>query len=78
MNIAKFLTLPVLCILESCIEAKINFFFSLLCGASKGFIEAKINFFFSLLCGASKGFMEAFKAFIKRFEAPLRSVKIKV
>ena len=59
MNIAKFLTLPVLCILESC-------------------IEAKVNFFFSLLCGASKGFMEAFKAFIKRFEAPLRSVKIKV
>ena len=32
-------------------------------------------FIFILLCGASKGFM---KAFIKPFEAPRRSVKIKI
>ena len=35
------------------------------------------NFIFTLLCGASKGFMKAFKAF-KPFEAPQRSVKIKI
>ena len=35
-------------------------------------------FIFTLLCGASKGFMKAFKAFIKPFEAPQRSVKIKI
>ena len=37
-------------------------------------------FIFILLCGASKGFMKALKAlkaFIKTFEAPQRSVKIK-
>ena len=33
---------------------------------------------FTLLCGASKGFMKALKAFIKPFEAPKRSVKIKI
>ena len=32
-------------------------------------------FIFALLCGASKGFM---KAFIKSFEAPQRTVKIKI
>ena len=32
---------------------------------------------FTLLCGASKDFMKAFKAFIKPFEAPQRSVEIK-
>ena len=31
-------------------------------------------FIFTLLCGASKGFMKAFKP----FEAPQRSVKIKI
>ena len=31
-----------------------------------------------LLFGASKGFMKALKAFIKRFEAPQRSVEIKI
>ena len=35
----------------------------------------KVKFLFSLLCDASKGFM---KAFIKPFEAPQRSVKIKI
>ena len=35
-------------------------------------------FIFTLLCGASKGFMTAFKAFIKPFEAPQRSEKIKI
>ena len=33
---------------------------------------------FTLLCGASKSFMKAFKAFIKPFEAPQRSMKIKL
>ena len=33
---------------------------------------------FTLLCGASKGFMKALKAFIKYFEEPQRSVKIKI
>ena len=35
-------------------------------------------FIFTFLCGASKGFMKALKAFIKPFEAPQRSVKIKI
>ena len=35
-------------------------------------------FIFTLLCGASKGFMKALKVFIKPFEAPQRSVKIKI
>ena len=35
-------------------------------------------FIFTLLCGASKGFMKAFKAFIKPFDTPQRSVKIKL
>ena len=35
-------------------------------------------FIFTLLCGASKGFMKALKAFIKPFEVPQRSVKIKI
>ena len=30
------------------------------------------------LCGTSKGFMKAFKAFIKPFETPQKSVKIKI
>ena len=33
---------------------------------------------FTLLCGASKGFMKAVQAFVKPFEAPQRSVKIKI
>ena len=35
-------------------------------------------FVFALLCGASKGFMKVLKAFIKPFEQPHRSVKIKI
>ena len=35
-------------------------------------------FIFTLLCGASKGFIKALKAFIKPFEVPQRSVKIKI
>ena len=35
-------------------------------------------FIFTLLCGASKAFKKAFKAFTKPFEAPQRSVKIKI
>ena len=34
-------------------------------------------FISTLLCGASTGFIKAFKAFIKPFEAPQRSMKIK-
>ena len=33
---------------------------------------------FTLLCGASKGFMKALKTFIKPFEAPQRSLEIKI
>ena len=36
------------------------------------------NFIFKLLCEASKGFMKALKTLIKPFEAPQRSVKIKL
>ena len=35
-------------------------------------------FIFTLLCGAPKGFVKALKALIKPFEAPQRSVKIKI
>ena len=35
-------------------------------------------FIFTFLCGASKGFMKAFKAFIKPFETPQTSAKIKI
>ena len=35
-------------------------------------------FIFTRLCGASKGFMKVLEAFIKPFEAPQRSVKIKI
>ena len=35
-------------------------------------------FIFTLLCGASKGLMKTLKAFIKLFEAPKSSVKIKI
>ena len=35
-------------------------------------------FFIFTLCGASKSFMKAFNALIKPFEAPQRSVKIKI
>ena len=41
-------------------------------------IKLNLNFIFILLCGASKGFMKALKTFIKLFEAPQRSVKIKI
>ena len=34
-------------------------------------------FIFTLLCGTSKGFMKALKVFIKPFEVPQRSAKIK-
>ena len=42
--------------------------------------EKKLSeiFIFTLLCGALKGFMKTLKAFIKPFEAPQRSVKIKI
>ena len=40
----------------------------------------KINFNFisTFLCSASKGFIKPLKAFIKPFEAPVRSMKIKI
>ena len=42
--------------------------------------EKKLSqiFIFSLLCGVSKDFMKELKAFAKPFEAPQRSVKIKI
>ena len=44
-----------------------------------GLREKKLTytFIFALLCGASKGFMKALKAFIKPFDPPQRSLKIK-
>ena len=39
--------------------------------------KTNLNFIFTLLCGASKGFMKG-KAFIKPFEAPQRSIKVKI
>ena len=41
-------------------------------------IKIELNFYFHTSFGASKGFMKALKAFIKPFEAPQRSVKIKI
>ena len=41
-------------------------------------IKIKVKFYFFLLFSYSKGFMKAFKAFIKPFEAPQRSMKIKI
>ena len=35
-------------------------------------------FIFTLLCGNSNGFMKALNAFLKRFEAPQRSAKLKI
>ena len=61
-SVRKDLTLPTLCISESCIKIKIN--------------TSSINTF-TLLCGASKRFMKVFKTFIKAFEAPQRSNKTK-
>ena len=40
--------------------------------------EKKLKFFFALLCVASKDFIKALKAFIKPFEVPQRSGKIKL
>ena len=40
--------------------------------------KINLNFYFHTLCGASKGFIKAFEAFKKIFEAPKRSVKIKI
>ena len=40
--------------------------------------EINLNFIFTLPCRASNGFMMALKAFIKPFEAPQRSVKMKI
>ena len=40
--------------------------------------KEKKPFIFTLLCGASKGFMKGLKAFMKPFETPQRSVKIKI
>ena len=45
---------------------------------SESYIEVKIKliFIFTLLCGAAKSFLKTFRALIKPFEAPQRSVKI--
>ena len=44
---------------------------------SESRIEIKMSIL-TLLCGASKRFMRAFKTFVKPFEVPQRSVKIKI
>ena len=61
------LTLPAPCISESCIEIKIklNFFFHTSLWCLKKFYEGLKDF-------------KSLKAFIKHFEAPQRSVKIKI
>ena len=62
------LTFKDLFISESCIEIiELNFYFHTALGCLKRYYE-----------GASKGIMNAFKAFIKLFEAPQRSAKIKI
>ena len=40
--------------------------------------KIKLDFYFHTFLWASKGFMKAFKVFIKPFDTPQRSVKIKV
>ena len=47
---------------------------------SENCIEVTINynFIFTLLCGASKDFIKILKTFIEPFEAPQRSVKVKI
>ena len=47
---------------------------------SESCIKIKLTqiFIFAFLCGASKGFMKALKTFIKPFDGPFRSVKIKI
>ena len=40
--------------------------------------KIKVSFYFHVHFGASKGFMKTLKAFIKPFEAPQRSVDIKI
>ena len=41
--------------------------------------KIKLNFYFhTSLCCLKKGFMKALKAFIKHFETPQKSVKIKI
>ena len=75
-TIAVLITLPAPCVSESCIKVKVN----LTLPTPIPDKEKKLTqiFIFTLLCGASKGFMKAFKAFIKPFEAPQRSVKMKI
>ena len=41
-------------------------------------IKINLNFYLQTYCGASKGFMKAFNAFMKPFEAPQGSLKIKI
>ena len=61
-NSSSYSTLPVPYISESCIE-----------------IKSYIKFLFShFLVVPQKGFMKAYKAFIKPFEAPQRSAKLKI
>ena len=52
----------------------INYFFNLERPNPGQSEKTKLNFYFHILFGASKGFMKA----LKRFEAPQRSVKIKI
>ena len=37
-----------------------------------------LNFYFHTFCGATRSFMKSLKSFLKPFDAPRRSVKIKV
>ena len=68
---------PWICLQENKNEKKAPFL------TLNGLIPGKVKklnkiFIFTLLCDASKGFMKTLKVFIKPFEAPQRSVEIKI
>ena len=74
------LTLKDLFISESCIEVKIelNFCFHTALWCLKRFYEGLSGPYYLSLFDVEFPFMKAFKAFIKPFEAPQRTVKIKI
>ena len=81
MNAFEFLKFSALGVIPQCgnTSIAINLHLYIPSRPSPGRREKnKLNFIFTPLCGASKSFIKAFKAFIKPFEAPQRSVKMKI
>ena len=80
VNFAKFLRTPFLqstsrrLLLDMLVDKN----FSRAHYFSHTFYNFFFFFIFKLFCGASEGFIKAFKPFIKTFEVPQRSVKIKI